>query len=316
MRRMEPSRNAEPLADDPAGTAPNMADLVAFLNAEHGTTYRLTDRLLHGKRNVAGLYNAGGTRFIVKWSAGDQDLDRLADAVRLVDRLRSRWYPVPRYIARGLHAGGLYVVQTALPGAPVMRLNASLVSQLIALNEIQRDLAVSPSAAPWPARIADDVTNGGNGYCLLEPMRQHSPTTARLLELVQTLAADYRNVTTPTTDVVHCDFQQSNMLGLSGKISGVVDWEGTRAGDCAFDLVTLLFYAYDQETVRDALWDRVTELTDPAAVVLYLAHLIHRQVDWSIRHDKPAAIEYWLERAHLVLREIPDRTGCAVSAWP
>ena len=302
-----------------------MAALVAFINAQHGTTFRLTDRILHGKPNVAGVYNASGARFIVKWSAADQDLDRLAEAIRLVDRLRSRWYPVPRYVARGVHRGGRYVVQTALTGAPVTRLSASQVDQILALNEIQRGLATppvvsspaaSPAAEPWPARVADDVLDGGDRYCLLDPMRQHSPTTAQLLDLVQALVAQHRDVTTPTTDVVHFDFQANNMLGLSGKISGVVDWEGAQAGDRAFDLVTALFYAYDQEAVRDALWRRVAEMTDPAAIVVYVAHLIHRQVDWSIRHHPPATIEQWLERARIVLQDIPLQTGCPVRDWP
>ena len=302
-----------------------MPGLVAFINAQHGTTFRLTDRLLHGKPNVAGVYNAGGARFIVKWSPGAQDLDRLAEAVRLVDRLRSRWYPVPRYVARGMHRGGLYVVQTALTGAPVTRLSPSQVEQIVALNEIQRGLATpppappsatSPAAEPWPARVADDVLHGGDGYCLLDPMRQHSPTTAQLLDLVQALVARHRGATTPTTDAVHFDFQANNMLGLSGKISGVVDWDGAQAGDRAFDLATLLFYGYAQEPARDALWSRVTSITDPAAVGVYLAHLIHRQVDWSIRHYEPSTIEFWLERARIVLQEIPQRTGCTVPAWP
>jgi hypothetical protein len=50
--------------------------------------------------------------------------------------------------------------------------------------------------------------------------------------------------------------------------------------------------------------------------VIYLAHLIHRQVDWSIRHHPQATIDTWLARAALVLREMPNRTGCAVPAWP
>ena len=69
---------------------------------------------------------------------------------------------------------------------------------------------------------------GGDGYCLLDAMRQHAPATARLLDVVQALAAQHRGVSTPTADVVHFDFQANNMLGLSGKISGVVDWDGAR----------------------------------------------------------------------------------------
>jgi hypothetical protein len=316
--RMESSRSTEPPSDDPAGApgdAPDLPTVVAFINARHGTTFRLTDRLLHGKRNVMGVYDAGGNRFIIKWSPGADDLGRVREAARLVDRLRSRWYPVPRHVAMGLHPGGRYVVQTALPGAPISRVSAPQVEQVIALNEIQRELA-SPRAESWPTRIAEDVLNGGDGYCLLEPMRGHSSMTAKLLDLVQALVARHRDATTLTSDVVHFDFQANNMLGLSGKISGVVDWEGVRAGDRAFDLVTLLLYAYEQEIVRETLWRRVTAIADPAAVALYLAHLIHRQVDWSIRHHAPSTVDQWLERARLVLQEIPSRTGCQVPAWP
>jgi hypothetical protein len=316
MSRMEPSRNAGPPADDPAGAAPNMAALVASLNAEHGTAYRLTDRLLHGNRHVAGLYNPSGARFIVKWSPGGGDRDHLAESIRLVDRLRSRWYPVPRYVARGQYDGGRYVIQTALPGAPVTRLSAAQVEQILALNEVQRDLAPAPAESPWPGRIADVTMSGGNGYCLLEPMRSHTPTTERLLGRLQELMARHGDVTTPTTDIVHFDFQQNNMLGLSGKISGVVDWDGAQAGDRAFDLTTLLFYAFEQEAVGGGVWARATAITDPAAVVVYLAHLIHRQVDWSIRFQDPEIVERSLIRVRRVWQEIPDRTGVAVPPWP
>jgi hypothetical protein len=313
-------RSAEPISS-PGGAVPSLSDapdlptLVAFINAQHGTTFRLSERILGGKANVMGVYNSSGDRFVIKWSPGAQDLGRSPEMVQLVDRLRSRWYPAPRFVAMGLHPGGHYVVQTALPGAPVERVSASLVSQLIALNDIQRGLAPE-TAEPWPACVAGDVLDGGNGYCLLEPMRQHSPTTAQLLDLVQALVARHRDVTTPIADVVHFDFQQTNLLGLSGKISGVVDWDGVRTGDRAFDLTTLLFYAYAHESARDALWSRVTSITDPAAVGVYLAHLIHRQVDWSIRHREPSTIEYWLERARLVLQDIPHRTGCSIPPWP
>ena len=319
MHRMGTPDTTEPPAGEMAaapGDAPDMATLVAFINAQHGTTFRLTERQLHGKRNVAGLYNASNTRFIVKWRPGVHDLDRLAEAVRLVDRLRSRWYPVPRYVYRGLHPAGHYLVQTGLPGAPLGRLTTSQIVQIITLNETQREQAVEPAAEPWPASIVRDALEGGDGYCLLEPMRRHLPVTARLLDLVQELVSRHRGVSVPTTDVVHGDFQPDNMLGLSGKISGVVDWEGAQAGDRTFDLVTVLFYAYDQDAVRETLWPRVTTMTDPAAVAVYLAHLIHRQVDRSIRHHEPEAIERWLERARLVWEEIPQRTGCEVPAWP
>jgi hypothetical protein len=326
---MESPRNAEPDRDERAGSAgsvpdqpedrplvgePDLPTLVAYINAQHGTTFRITDRYLGGEQGAVGLANAESVRFVLKWRPGARDLDGLQAVIRVVDRLRSRWYPVTRYVVRGLHPSGAYVVQSALPGAPVKRLTASQIEQIVALNDRQRGLATT-STPPWPDQIVTDVLQGGDGYCLLDPMRRHSPATARLLEIVQGLVGQHRDVSAPTDDIVHFDFQPSNILAMPDKISGVVDWDGACPGDRAFDLATLLFYVYDQDTARDALWHRLGEIAEPRATAVYLAHLIHRQVDWSIRHRPPETVDRWLERARVVLQDLPARTGCDVPAW-
>jgi hypothetical protein len=327
---MESSRDAEPDRDDravPTGSAadhptdgpltgvPDPPTLVAFINAQHGTTFRITDRYLGGEQGAIGLANAESTRFILKWRPGARDLDGLHEVIHVIDRLRSRWYPVTRYVVRGLHPSGAYVVQSALPGAPVRRLSPTQTEQIIALNDRQRGLATATVPA-WPQRVVDDVLRGGDGYCRLDPMRRHAPTTARLLEIVQELVAQHSGVPTPTDDVVHFDFQPSNILTMPDRISGVVDWDGTCAGDRAFDLATLLFYVYDQDAPHDALWRRLAEITDSRGSAVYLAHVIHRQVDWSIRHHDDATVDRWLERARVVLHDLPARTGCNVPSWP
>jgi thiamine kinase-like enzyme len=130
------------------------------------------------------------------------------------------------------------------------------------------------------------------------------------------VVARHCDVATPTDDIVHFDLNLTNLLQLDGRISGVVDWDGVCAGDRAFDLATLLFYAHDQVSVRNTLWHHLTTITNPAAVTVYLAHLCHRQVDWSLRHHNEASIQRWLDHVRSVLQEIPTRTGCAVPAWP
>jgi hypothetical protein len=336
---MESSRSAEPPADkltglpgaapdqpaaEPSGSAdgsarvlaaaPDLPTLVAFVNAQHGTTFRITDRNLGGEQGAVALSDANSVRFILKWSPGAQDLGRLPEILQIVNRLKSLWYPVPRYVVRGLHPAGRYVVLAGLPGTPARRLSPPVVEQLLALNDRQRDQGF-PADEPWPARVVRDTLDGGDDYCLLDPMRQHAPETARLLDLVQSLVAQHRDVPTPTGDIVHFDFQPSNILIQGTKVTGVVDWDGAQTGDRAFDLATLLFYTYDQDQVRESLWTRLTEIADPRAAVLYLAHLIHRQVDWSIRHRPPETVNEWLERARLVLQDIPSRTGITMPPW-
>ena len=79
------------------------------------------------------------------------------------------------------------------------------------------------------------------------------------------------------------------------------------AGDRAFDLATLLFYGYDHEGVRERLRARLLELVSPPAARAYLAHMVLRQVDWSLRyHPGAAATRRHLRLAHLVIADIDD----------
>ena len=77
------------------------------------------------------------------------------------------------------------------------------------------------------------------------------------------------------------------------------------AGDRAFDLATLLFYLYDHDGIRARLRARLLELTDPRAARAYLAHMVLRQVDWSLRHHPEApATRRHLRLARLVAADI------------
>jgi len=68
-------------------------------------------------------------------------------------------------------------------------------------------------------------------------------------------------------------------------ITGVIDINPPLlAGDRAFDLATLLFYHYDHDDIRDVLRARLLNMAGPEAARTYLAHMVLRQVDWSLRH--------------------------------
>ena len=70
------------------------------------------------------------------------------------------------------------------------------------------------------------------------------------------------------------------------QITGVVDWEGSTTGDAAFDLVTHAFYTYDPSVARPVARRRA-RAPIPARSQLYAAHMVLRQVDWSIRAPRP-----------------------------
>lgn len=93
----------------------------------------------------------------------------------------------------------------------------------------------------------------------------------------------------------------ANLLSDGTAITGVIDINPpVLAGDRAFDLATLLFYVYDHNDLRDLLRARLLELAGPRAACAYLAHMVLRQVDWSLRHHPAAAAT----RRHLRLAKL------------
>jgi hypothetical protein len=80
------------------------------------------------------------------------------------------------------------------------------------------------------------------------------------------------------------------------------------AGDRAFDLATLLFYLYDRDDIRDRPRTRLLEPTGPKAARAYLARMVLRQVDWSLRyHPRAAATRRPLYLADRVTADIDRR---------
>ena len=132
-------------------------------------------------------------------------------------------------------------------------------------------------------------------------MRTYSSATAVLLHALQEGVHRYADQPYPTADVVHHDLNPRNVLVTADGITGVVDWEGWCYGDRMFDVATMLFYSYTDVRVRHPLWQAICARVGPAVGGVYLRHLIHRQVDWSIRHHGTETVAHWLRIAGQVL---------------
>src|SRR5947209_15081261 len=96
-----------------------------------------------------------------------------------------------------------------------------------------------------------------------------------------------------------------------GQISGIVDWDGSFAGDCTFDIATLLFYFYDVVEVRERLWEYALGRASLKLLSMYFAHLILRQVDRSLRHHDQTTSERYISRGQTLLQEIAHRSHSA-----
>jgi fructosamine-3-kinase len=279
--------------------------LVARINSRHGGAFVLGDRAKVGESGGAFiLANAKGEKFILKFGRGAET--RPERAAQVTKRLREVGFPAPSYICVGNDGDLKYSIQVMMPGEPHQRLNAATVGELIAINRLQTGLA-GDLPPEWPSRVIDGVLKGFEGYCVIDTLRQYSGESAAMLQTLQQLVVRNSAEISLTRDIVHWDFNQGNVLCEGNRISGVVDWDGTCAGDRGFDLSTYLFYSYDDREVRDAFWREVLDYSGHGAVAVYLAHMIIRQVDWAIRHHDSASVARWMTTAKEIVRDLSSQ---------
>ncbi|HEY1751492.1 MAG TPA: aminoglycoside phosphotransferase family protein [Caulobacteraceae bacterium] len=282
------------------------AEALADASRQTGAAYRLGDRTTSGESGSTFTVEADGEALLLKVEPGGR-IGAHRRAAAACAHLGAQGYPAPRVLAMGEVPGFAYSLRTYLPGAPMDPRDGRHAAALIELVERQAGGAAAVGLldpADWPGSVVDPVLNGGEGFCVLETMRAHSVESAALLDRVQALVRAGRDRLPPADDIVHHDFNPANILVESGEVTGVIDWEGVGAGDRAFDLAVLLFYAYAAPAARTALWVRLAQLRPPPAIGVYLAHICLRQAEWSLRRHAPELGRFYLQRAHAVLGDL------------
>ena len=282
--------------------------LLQHVNTIHGTTFELLERYSDGEQGAFAIIDRLGRRGVLKWQPDVSNLSRMQMARAVTDLLRDMHYPAPHYLFIGCALEGVYSIQTALPGSPMRTITEPLVVRLLELNQLQKDRAL-PNLSDWHREAVATVLFGGRGYCLHTSLQHHSQETSTLLKTLQTLASIYQDEPHRTGDIVHNDFQHSNILVHNEQISGIIDWDAPYAGDCVFDIATLLFYFYDNLAVRELLWHAALEQAALNLLRLYFAHLILRQVDWSLRYRATATSERYIAMGWALLQEIEQHSS-------
>jgi len=258
----------------------------------------------------------GGATWMLKIAPGPAAgvADALDALQAVTGRLRDRGYPAPRVRATGQAAGSAFWITERLPGrvlsgaggTPGYAAVSRLLPELFRLNDAQAGLGAGGSA--FRDLITRTLVTGGDGYCLHSTLAAR-PDTRELLAALRRIGEICGPAVPPGADFTHFDFQFMNLLSDGRAITGVVDVNPPPMhGDRAFDLATLAFYVYDASELRRPILARLSSLASRAAVRAYLAHMVLRQVEWSVRHYPAApATRHHLHLARLVLSDIgPD----------
>ena len=251
----------------------------AEVNARHGTDFAAAGAYAGGEVGATRLVDGAGRRYVLKLQPPG-----LAPATTAA--LRPAGYPAPRYVA---WSDG-YCVQEELPGAPAGGWGApppAIAERLLELNELQAGRAVDADEN-WPDAIVESVETGYEDYCVTATLERHSQESRELLRLCRRVVGRGAAPLRGARDVVHWDFTLANVLVQDGRVTGVIDWGGTRSGDRLFDLATLVYYA---RGAAPELEREVVGRIGEEGLAVYLAHLAVRQSDWSLRHHGRAAGE-------------------------
>ena len=280
-----------------------LEELLQYINTAYSTTFQLVERYSNGEQGAFAITDEHGMQCVLKWHPGMRNLDWMLKAKAVTDVLRSAGYPASHFLYIGRTLEGIYSVQVALPGTPIYPLTVALIPRLLALYELQENCAL-PVQQNWHDEVVRTVLVGGKGYCLHLSLQQHSHETTYLLEELKRLVSAHQHEPHRMKDIVHSDFQSSNILVHNNQVSGIVDWDAPYAGDRIFDIATLLFYSYDDLDIRALLWRYALAHASLKLLSVYFAHLILRQVDWSLRYHDEATSERYIVRSQALLAEI------------
>jgi len=274
-------------------------EAVRLLSSGTGVKYRLVRRLAGGETGAHEVRSADGRRLVMKWDLGESSKVARRRAVGLTDRLRDEaGWPVPRQTAVEVGAC-LFVLQQFMTGLPVEVLTEPLVDQLLELHQARLGLERLGDGSQWPAELVQTLTDGGVGYCLHAPLRDYDSRTANLVGRIEAIGRGIGDRSLAGGDIVHWDLHRGNVLVHDGRVAGVIDNDFVTTGDASFDLVTLAVTALNspcQNGVRERLLTTARREVDQPRWHAYVAHLLLRLVDWSIRGDRIEDIGFWLNR--------------------
>jgi aminoglycoside phosphotransferase (APT) family kinase protein len=222
-----------------------------------------------------------------------------ARAAAVTARLRELGYPASRYV----QVEPDWALQEELRGEPLepwRPLPDEIARQLLSLLELHGEAFPVATPGSWRRVVASSVLSGARSYLRLATLRDHSDRSRELLSRCQEAVRRFSERVPEMGAIVHWDFTPDNVLVRDGRVSGVIDWEGVRAGDPQFDLVTLAFYAPGTPLLEDGL-----RSVDAGLRAAYQAHLCVRQAEWSLRRNDAATGERMLAYALEVASGFP-----------
>lgn len=276
----------------------------SILSDVTGRPFRLVGRLSGGETGAHRFIGPDGHPIVVKWDTTSNGRAIRSEAVALSERLRCQaGWPVPAESV--VDADGIrFIIQEFMAGTAPTTLDHRLVDRLLDLHSRRLGLAEPHDPIRWPMNLITTLTIGGDGYCRHESLRDYDDRTRSLISRIELFGGSLVAQDLVGHDIVHWDLHPGNLLVEDGALSAVVDTDFVLVGDAAFDLVMLALTSLShtcEPGVRSRLFAEAFDDLDEVRAQAYLGHLFVRVIDWPIRRNSPAEVDFWLARADELL---------------
>jgi aminoglycoside phosphotransferase (APT) family kinase protein len=209
-----------------------------------GLGLTVADRLAGGEWGAFLVSNDADERFVLKIMPHHSmaTVDRVRRAVELVESLRLRRYPAPKYFDVGERDGAVYSLQAFVAGSIPDVLVEPLAQRLVELIGLQGDVA-EPNPA-WCDQVVQALREGAEALWTDHDVLRNV-ADRRVTDLLGEIVGVGERVE-PTifrqSDVVHGDFHHRNLLAVNDEVTAVFDWESATVGDAHMDLAKLAFW--------------------------------------------------------------------------
>ena len=276
----------------------------SILSEMTGTPFRHVGQLSGGETGAHRFIGPDGRPIVVKWDTTPDGRGFRGEAVVLSERLRREaGWPVPAESVIDADEVS-FIIQEFMPGTRPTAIDHGLVDQLLHLHSCRLGLAEPHDPVRWPENLITTLAIGGNGYCRHESFYGYDGRTRSLIGRIEQFGCSLKPKDFISHDVVHWDLHPGNLLVDGGDLSAIVDTDFAIIGDAGFDLVMLALTSLHEECepgVRSRLFAEAFDNLDGLRAQAYLGHLFVRLIDWPIRRNSPAEVDFWLARADELL---------------
>lgn len=262
------------------------------VNAQQGTNWRLIERLAGGYQSGAFLLvDSSNRRAVLKWTTSAAWAPVVLAAEPVIAAARACGWPTPAWLATGsTTSGGAYVVQefvNAMPQDPVTHDWLDLVLPVIAG---QTGLGKA-GMRDWSFHDHETVYRDRDGHQAL--LNGTSTAAASLVSTVQAVVQPFEAVVVPSTDLVHGDFDPSNVLIRDGAVAALVDVEAVGRGSRLHDLADLALHTalWDTRDVHDRLVQKCRAIAQPGWFEVTISSIALGLMSFGVRNWSGADLD-------------------------